>query len=297
MADTSRKVVTRFSVAKKDLRPILWSSDGVMPQLLYFFNSETIAKLLHAKDSSIYWSDTLIDAEKHHIRREIFPDNADFKNNFRSMLFSDQPPFLKEIYGSSQFLDQTQEDYFHFTSISPRSVDSFSLRQQFDSLTQGFAFIDYQHIVDTLPLGSKMPKVSGSFWTEDSISADIDMAGQIVILDFWFQSCLPCIQSIDPLNRLVKKYQDQIQIIGINPVDDRFTHQASLTEFISQHKPKYPLLFTDRNVAQSFKISSYPTLLIFDEQGLLVYRKVGFASAEDFFHDLDFLLGELIQKK
>lgn len=114
---------------------------------------------------------------------------------------------------------------------------------------------------------------------------------KLVILDFWYVGCAPCIASIPFLNELHKRYKDKgVAFYSINAFD-------SSTDKIIKIKDlkniQYPILLgSEEKISDMFNIKSFPTLLIIDKDLNIVYRKRGFGLGmeEGVFSEIDALL-------
>lgn len=91
------------------------------------------------------------------------------------------------------------------------------------------------------------------------------MKGKVVVLNFWYTHCKPCIEEMPALNQLVEHYANQdVVFISFAPEDE-----TELRTFFKTH----PFLFThvskDEVVGQkNFKLSSArPYALIIDKEG------------------------------
>src|SRR5690554_6097157 len=44
---------------------------------------------------------------------------------------------------------------------------------------------------------------------------------KVVLLDFWYRGCYPCLKAIPDLIKLQEEFKDDLVIIGINDIDDQ----------------------------------------------------------------------------
>ena len=95
-----------------------------------------------------------------------------------------------------------------------------------------------------------------------------DLRGDVVLLDFWASWCNPCRQSIPALNEVHERYGTRIRMYGVNldqgmsAADVRSAHRSFGAEF--------PSLLDPRGDAQmAYQVSSIPTLVVIDRQGVV----------------------------
>lgn len=102
-----------------------------------------------------------------------------------------------------------------------------------------------------------------------------DLKGEMVLMDFFFKACAPCIQAMPSLKALHEKYKDKgLHIIGIDPVD----HKAiDMKPFLEKKGITYNVLLdNDYEVAKAYQVSYYPTVYLIDENGKIIFTQVGY---------------------
>ena len=106
-----------------------------------------------------------------------------------------------------------------------------------------------------------------------------DLAGKVVVVNFWATWCKPCLKEIPDLSRVYEKYKDQgVVIIGVltdNPDADQ------LLNFQSDHEMTYPVVRSNSDIMVSFMYpESLPTTFVYDRGGREVFSRVGAVSEQ-----------------
>lgn len=118
---------------------------------------------------------------------------------------------------------------------------------------------------------------------------------KVVLMDFWFSYCAPCLEAMPQLQAFYTQYeQDGLVIVGLNPVDGA-SKLSRIDEKLSSLHITYPSLVVEEKVADEYVIGTYPTLLLFDQQGQLVHRHIGFTTEESML-ELEGKIQDLISK-
>lgn len=104
-----------------------------------------------------------------------------------------------------------------------------------------------------------------------------DLKGKIVLLDFWYRGCLPCLKATPELMKLQEKYQDDLVVIGINDADDK----DQVTDYYNYKKvPYFSSYSTDLHIAKELKINAFPTFIILNKKGELADKIEGFQKSK-----------------
>ncbi|WP_460974076.1 peroxiredoxin family protein [Spirosoma migulaei] len=92
------------------------------------------------------------------------------------------------------------------------------------------------------------------------------LAGNIVVINFWFMGCAPCRSEMPALNRLVDEYKGKnVLFLGFTP--DR---SASLKpDFFQQNRFDFTIVPDAKNMASSFHFMGYPTTYVVDQRGII----------------------------
>lgn len=128
------------------------------------------------------------------------------------------------------------------------------------------------HVGDTAPL------FEGKFYTNDSAFAISDYIGKhVIILDFWYTHCPPCVRAIPALKQLYSEKEGAgLKIFGTNSVDNREESLAYLDKFLAKRSVNYDIIMMQSEVDRRYKIKVYPTMYIIDLEGKIALIETGF---------------------
>lgn len=92
------------------------------------------------------------------------------------------------------------------------------------------------------------------------------LEGKPTVINFWFTQCPPCIAEIPLLNNMVEKYGEKVNFITIS-FDDR----GKIERFLKKYEFNFEHIPNSRKQIDELNISSYPTTLILDKNGVTKY--------------------------
>lgn len=95
--------------------------------------------------------------------------------------------------------------------------------------------------------------------------------GKWVLLNLWATWCAPCVAEMPELEALSKAHSDLV-VIGL-AVDGR--NSERVRQFAEKLHVSYPIVAGDADMTKQFKPRGYPTSLLFDRSGNLVFVKQG----------------------
>jgi thiol-disulfide isomerase/thioredoxin len=94
------------------------------------------------------------------------------------------------------------------------------------------------------------------------------LKGKVVLLEFWFKNCGPCIAAVPELSSLKNKYNGlPFELIGINAEDT----QKDAFWFVEKRKVSYTTVYEGNEIAKIYGISGYPTTVLLDKNGIVLY--------------------------
>jgi thiol-disulfide isomerase/thioredoxin len=95
---------------------------------------------------------------------------------------------------------------------------------------------------------------------------------KIILTNFWFIGCYPCMKEIPDLNKIAVDFKDKVTFVAIN----KGNSTAQIEYFIK----KFPFLYTQtmakQDLLDSLKINLYPTNILYNKKGEVVFKSEGY---------------------
>ena len=139
---------------------------------------------------------------------------------------------------------------------------------------------EYEKVLGTMP----KPKESNFFITGSKFShfktTDIDgnkintknLAGKIIVLNFWFINCPPCRMEMPELSKLADTYRSDSSVVFLAIALDK---KNDLEEFLKGGRFGYTIIDNGRFITEQYRINGYPTNVIVDQNGKVFFHSTG----------------------
>ena len=167
--------------------------------------------------------------------------------------------FMAYITGTIEAVD------FYYKAFNATSKNCFKYSDDDD-------FYGHAEIVlgdQTVLALSEASHYEKEFTNGTTISSE-SLKGKYVLLDFWAESCAPCIAEFPNLKELYAKTdREKFEIIGIVGRSS----PNRLKERIEQHALAWPQIFSD-NIVDMYGIPGFPTTFILDTEGTIIAKDV-----------------------
>ncbi|MCL4561869.1 MAG: TlpA family protein disulfide reductase [Chloroflexi bacterium] len=140
-----------------------------------------------------------------------------------------------------------------------------------------------------ITIGQTVPPINLTLFDGSQVQTT-DMAGKVILINFWASWCQPCAQEAAYLQQAWEYYQPggQVVFLGIDYVDTEPAATAYLKQFNITY-PNGPDLAT--RISQEFRIRGVPETYIIDKSGKLAIAQIGpYTSLDEIKATLDPLL-------
>jgi len=132
-----------------------------------------------------------------------------------------------------------------------------------------------QAVIAAGEIGSHLPEFSAKDLQGREISS-ADLRGKVVLVDFWATWCQPCKKEMPGYQKLLNLYGSRgFAVIGFK--FDTMMDMEDPVQFAKKIGVRYPLAVAPDDLKQKFGgIEGLPTTMLYDRQGILRQKVVGF---------------------
>jgi len=211
-----------------------------------------------------------------YILKFLLPDSGEFTGVLK--LWVDKKTYLpQKMISEYYFQGNTQ---YSEISISDLIINDNRVSEVFNNfkIPDGYTTEYYSPFTtkenNLLPNNSKAPKFSleNQFGKEYALDS---LKGKVVIIDFWYTTCYPCIKAMPFLEDLYQKYEEKgLVVLGVNPIDT--LDMEKLNDFLTENKVSYPILIGNKDIVNNYSIHAYPSLYLIDQNGNIIFSEIGF---------------------
>ena len=125
-------------------------------------------------------------------------------------------------------------------------------------------------------VGKPVPFFHANGLNNEEINSE-KLKGKIIVANFWFTSCPPCIAEMPALNRLVSEFKDK----GVVFLAFTFEDKKDLKKFLVNHQLDFKIIPGAQSVSNLFGVLEYPTNFVLDQNGKVAMAFVGGETEEE----------------
>ena len=283
--------IVRFDASKGHTSPVTGNIDGDVLNI-YFSDIDRLQKKLKNVENKKLYLDTA-----NFLKITIkYPDDEDFHDREESVYIDKTNQTIQRITYQARYKDQIQKNSWVLSNIVFNQIKFSDFENRIGKYLKTFKSEDYKPLTEAdyklLDNGATAPTIIGKIFPNYDKTLELTV-DKVVILDFWYTSCFPCIKTIPHLNKLKEKFKDKIEIIGVNPIENTEKHKEKIENFIKRTPMNYPIFLVE-SIPSAYNIRAYPILYILDKNRKVRYSKIGFS--DNIYEELDKILNELINE-
>lgn len=99
-----------------------------------------------------------------------------------------------------------------------------------------------------------------------------DLEGKIILFNFWFTRCTPCIQEMPELNELVAEFGDEVVFLA-----PTFDPEERINSFLKKRDFGYDIISDVKEFCLELNVRSYPTHFVVNREGTIEKVIIGYS--------------------
>lgn len=104
-----------------------------------------------------------------------------------------------------------------------------------------------------------------------------DFRGKVVFLNFWATWCVPCVEEMPSIQRLVGAMKDH-DVAFLLITDEK---EEKVRKFLEKHRIELPVYIRGEKTPDTFKTKRLPITYILDQEGNIAMRRTGSTEWDD----------------
>ncbi len=132
--------------------------------------------------------------------------------------------------------------------------------------------------VEKLPIGPPAPEMTARGWLNSAPLTNADLAGKVVVYDFWTYSCVNCVRTLPYLRAWHDRYaREGLVLIGVHSPEFEFEKDHGNVEAaVARLKVTWPVaLDDDMAIWRAFENRYWPAKWVTDRTGRIRYFHAG----------------------
>ncbi len=133
-------------------------------------------------------------------------------------------------------------------------------------------------LASSLPIGAQAPQVRAEQWINSTPLRTGDLAGKVVLYDFWTFGCSNCRNTLPYVKAWYARYAgDGLIVVGIHtPEFDYERDPANVQQYVTENAITYPVALDPESVVwRDFDNHYWPQFYLHDRQGHRRLMRIG----------------------
>lgn len=177
---------------------------------------------------------------------------------------------VTEVLEFDDLIVSVQEATVAATLFTKGALNRYNREQSY--LPESGTEKDKLPAIGTLALDWQLPLIGGGNFALSK------QKGKVVIMDFWYRSCSPCVRQMADLQKLHERYRaSEVVFIGINTTDDPVKEKLELV--LANRNITMPSVYNGKKITEAYGIYASPALLVIDKNGTVAFTSSGYSES------------------
>ncbi|PWS32352.1 TlpA family protein disulfide reductase [Pedobacter paludis] len=165
-------------------------------------------------------------------------------------------------------------------------ISSFFVKAQTETVRWATQETFFEDLV-----GKDLPAFKGQTVNKTSFQEE-DLKGYIVLINFWFEKCPPCIAEMPELNKLVSKYASK----NVRFIAFTYDLPGSAKRFQKRNGYKYEIVSLTKDEIRKLNINhGFPSNILVGKDGKILYATANISFSDPEFKSKSIILEERLK--
>jgi thiol-disulfide isomerase/thioredoxin len=115
------------------------------------------------------------------------------------------------------------------------------------------------------------------------------LKGKVIVINFWFVECKPCVMEMPELNKLVEKFNNKdVVFLGF-----AMNEKDKIEQFLKKTKYKYNIVPAAKDVVGTYGVTSFPMHIVIDKNSIITFAVNGLGPTT--IEDLEKAIGMVLE--
>lgn len=101
-----------------------------------------------------------------------------------------------------------------------------------------------------------------------------DLKGKILLVNFWFSRCTPCVKEMPEMNEMVQIFEGE-DVVFLAPT---FDDSEKVNKFLSKRDFEYEIIPDVKDFCLEMNVRSYPTHFVVNREGIIEKVIIGYSA-------------------
>jgi thiol-disulfide isomerase/thioredoxin len=283
LRDPNEKVITQYEAHQGEVFIIEGNIIGDIKDT-YFLHPDRLIRNAESETLTRKLRKESLNGQKYWRIDLLPPDDEQYSDMVKTIWVNRKTLLIERMVSTIKFQGEYQYKEWKLRNIRFDEISEADFTKRVEALKAEFPLEIYQRPDEsyyaTLENGVASPDFQGIHYQEQDSLSLADYREKIVILDFWYMDCFPCIKAIPHLNEVYGMYKDQgVMVLGVNSKDLSERDQNRMVDFLKHNPLDYPIVLTSYKTDSVYNVKAYPTLYAIDKEGKIIYSQIGYNEA------------------
>ncbi|WP_140937883.1 TlpA family protein disulfide reductase [Sphingobacterium lumbrici] len=190
---------------------------------------------------------------------------------YRKYLFSPSGEWSSETYGD---IDYSKKAIVLRKATGEEQQKNIEMSRSYFAPREGTSMAKETKEINNKLMGKAAPDFTCKTMDGKDISLN-SLKGKVVVINFWFTQCRPCVEEIPELNAIANKYKGNTDVVFLGIEVRPETTKEEVEKFLKRVPFVYEIAMGGKDAAALYEAKTFPANFVIDKEGVVRMGAVG----------------------